>query len=139
VAPSTFAFVGNCRYNTSMKIALDIDGVITEYPEVFHQLSHALIKSNEIYVITNRDPDSVEEIKTELAAYGIRWDHLIITAKKAEAIMKFGVQMVYEDTDEYFLELPPSVCVCKVREPGNFNYQTKKWIYGKKTGENIDK
>jgi hypothetical protein len=39
-----------------MKIALDIDGCISQYPEFFRTLSHALCGSCIIVVLTNRIP-----------------------------------------------------------------------------------
>jgi hypothetical protein len=118
-----------------MKIALDIDGVISEYPAFFRILSNA--PGVEVFILTNRDPESREEIVAELNALRIRFDHLVITHDKALFIHLSGIEVLFENTDEYFQDVPPEVCVCKVREGGNFNYDTKKWIYGDKTGENV--
>lgn len=120
-----------------MKIALDIDGVINEYPAFFRLMSKALNQQAVIFVITNRDPESRESTAAELAHFGIYYDHLIITGDKAEFIIDNRVDVLFENTDEYFLKLPPTVCVCKVREPGNFNYETQRWVYGEKTGEQL--
>jgi hypothetical protein len=121
-----------------MKIALDIDGCITEYPEFFRALSACMSPIAEIYVITNRDPGTRAEITNELKDYGIHYKTLVITAEKAKYIIENDINVVFEDTDEYFLDLPESVCVLKVREPGNFDFETRKWIYGSKTGQTIE-
>jgi hypothetical protein len=61
-------------------------------------------------------------------------DRLIITARKADAIRRHAVEIFIDDTDEYFRDLPPKVCVLKVREPANFDFDQKKCIYGEKSG-----
>jgi hypothetical protein len=120
-----------------MKIALDIDGCITQYPKFFSMLSQCMKQQARIYVITNRDPGTRAQIEEELREYGVAFHELIITVDKAKFIMEHGIEVLYEDTDECFLELPSTVCVCKVREPGNFNYETRRWFYGPRTGEII--
>jgi hypothetical protein len=118
-----------------MKIAIDIDGVITEYPDFFRQFSQSMTESGaDIYIITNRDPTTRAEILEELREYAIDFNELVITANKAEYIVRNEIVVLFEDTDEYFLKLPPTVLVLKVREPGNFDYDEQKWVYGPKTG-----
>ncbi len=126
-----------------MKIAVDIDGCITEYPAVFAQLLEGMVPlaRHRVYILTNREPGTEKEIANELAGYGIKphmYAQIVITPDKADFIIKNGITLFFENTDEYFQKLPPSVCVMKVREDGNFNYETGKWIYGNKTGESID-
>ena len=120
-----------------MKIAIDLDNTITEYPEFFRVLCNLFCNGHEVFIITNRDPNSAAEVKAELAGLGITYHRLIITAQKATAIMEHGITVFFDDTDEYFLELPPEVCVLKVREPGNFDFDRKRWIYGDQTGYRI--
>ena|ERR1035437_6231648 len=127
-----------------MKIAIDIDGCITEYQDVFSKLLFSLSEvagENYITILTNREPGTERAISDELMKYEISpslYDEIVITSNKADYIIKNGIELFFENTDEYFQKLPPSVCVVKVREPGNFNYENGKWIYGKKTGESID-
>ena len=127
-----------------MKIGIDIDNTITASEESlkFFQIltasfTHAPV---EIYIITNRDPGTEKEVEQELQDLGICWDHLKITADKADYIIQEGITVYYDDTDEYFLSLPKSVCVFKIREEGNFDFNgNNKWLYGNKTGINVDK
>jgi hypothetical protein len=44
---------------------------------------------------------------------------VVFTADKVKYIVEQGVAVLFEDYDENFLELPESVCVCKVREREN--------------------
>jgi hypothetical protein len=119
----------------SLRVGIDIDGVITEYPDFFRQFSQSMTESGaDIYIITNRDPTTRAEILEELREYAIDFNELVITANKAEYIVRNEIVVLFEDTDEYFLKLPPTVLVLKVREPGNFDYDEQKWVYGPKTG-----
>ena len=124
-----------------MNIAIDIDGCITAYPQVFSTLLELLAFGTYSTIITNRTPGTEKEIAQELETYGIfeeDYDKIVITAEKAKYIIENNIELLIENTDEYFQNLPASVCVLKVREDGNFNFHTGKWIYGDKTGENID-
>lgn len=68
----------------------------------------------------------------------IRYNKLVLTADKAGYILKNGVQFLFEDTDEYYLMLPETITVFKIREPGNFDFAEKKWIGSKMTTKMID-
>ena len=122
-----------------MNIAIDMDNTIMQCPVFFRVLTQALAGQHAIHILTNRDPTRRAETVQELADFGIHYDHLRITAEKAVYIIDRGIEVFFEDTDEYFLELPESVAVFKMREPGNFNFQTQRWIYGDRTGERIGK
>ena len=121
-----------------MKIALDIDGCISQYPKFFRMLSHALCGHCTIIVLTNRDPAGRVETERDLEGWGVRYDAVVFTMDKVKYIVEQGVSVLFEDYDENFLDLPESVCVCKVREPENFNFDTKRWVYSEKTGERHD-
>lgn len=126
-----------------MKIGIDLDNTINENSTTisfFSFITNAMKGKWEIFIITNRDSHYREQTKTELAELGIYYDHLVITAEKANFIVENGISVYMDDTDEYFLELPESVVVFKIREAGNFDFTEgmHKWIYGDKTGVNID-
>ena len=60
--------------NNSLKIGLDIHGVIDTFPEKFKQLSYALAKDGaEVHIITGITRDST--VDEELARAGIRFTH----------------------------------------------------------------
>ncbi len=126
-----------------MKIGLDLDNTITSNPtsvEFFRILTKALIGDNNICIITDRDPAKREETEEELAVLGIRFNKLVITENKAQYILKNGIDVFFEDTDEYILELPENIVVYKAREAGNFDFSPKKqrWIGNSKTTRMID-
>jgi len=122
-----------------IKVAIDLDNTITEYPKFFSIITRALVPSIEVVILTNRENsvESKEKIKKILADLDIFYSKIVITAKKTEYVIKNDVNIFIDDTDEYFLNLPKSVCVLKIREPGNFDFDIKKWYYDDNTGENI--
>ena len=112
-----------------MKIALDLDNTITAYPKYFSLFSKAMKKVGcQIYILTNREPNTKDEIKNELNKLKITYDFIKITANKAQYILEQKINVFIEDTDEYFVNLPEEVLVLKIREAGNFNFEQKKWI-----------
>jgi len=120
----------------NMRIGIDLDNTITVSEQsirFFRGMTHLLLPEHEIHIITNRDPHTEKATKQELADLGIAYSKLIITGEKAEYVVKTGIQVLVEDTDEYFVDLPESVLVFKIREPGNFDFAEKKWIGSDKT------
>ena len=121
-----------------MKIAIDLDNTITYSPEFFRILTKALIAENDIFIITNRDPHTMEETEEELSVLGIRFNKVVLTGDKAEYIKENGIQVFIDDVDEYHLEIDENVLVFKIREPGNFDFAEKKWITSKRNSIFID-
>ncbi len=63
-----------------MRVALDIDGTITEKPEFFSLLSRAVRREGGmVYVVTSRlgTPEAEKETRKELLAWKIEFDELI--------------------------------------------------------------
>ena len=122
-----------------MKVAIDIDGVISAYPQFFAVLTNALKGKVEIYILSNRDPSeqSRKETEKELTEWGIWYEHLVILNKKSKVILEHEIDVFFENEDEQFISLPSSILVLKVREPGNFDFGSDRWIYGRKTGYEI--
>ena len=125
--------------NMSLKIGIDLDDTITYCEQFFSLMTNSMRDIAEIHIITNREqtPENKAEIEKELDALGIYHDHLEITANKTEYILNNGITVFFDDTDEYFLDLPESVRVFKMRETWNFDFENHKWIYNDKTGRNI--
>ena len=124
-----------------MRIGIDLDNCITANStsvEFFRTLTKALISDNDISIITNRDPHTMEETEEELSVLGIRFNKIVLTGDKAGYIREKGIQVYVDDTDENLLNLPENVLVFKIREPGNFDFPEKKWIGSKKTTKMID-
>ena len=122
-----------------LKIGIDLDDTITYCKTFFSMMTNAMQDMAEIYIITNREqtPENEVAIRKELDELGIRYHHLAVTDKKAEYILREGITVFFDDTDEYFLSLPESVTVFKTREPWNFNFENHVWLYNDKTGQHI--
>lgn len=121
-----------------MKIGIDLDNTITaskDSVEFFRVITHLLIPDHDIVILTNRSESDRENTEQELDVLGIRYNKLVLTADKAGYILKNGIQFLFEDTDEYFLEIPETVTVFKIREDGNFNFETHKWTSSYKNTE----
>lgn len=121
-----------------MRIGIDLDATITAYPEVFSRFTKAYKNAgHEIHIITDRPSDTENEIVEMLKELRIEYDFIKITQDKVSYILKQGIEVLYDDTDEYFLDLPEKVAVFKVREHYNFDFIEKKWRYSDRTGRKI--
>ena len=123
-----------------LKIGIDLDDTITYCPPFFSMMTSAMQNMVEIHIVTNREQTQESEagIRKELDELGICYHHLFVTDKKAEYILKEGITVFFDDTDEYFLNLPESVTVFKMREPWNFDFENHVWLYTDKTGKYIE-
>jgi hypothetical protein len=126
-----------------MKIGIDLDNCITasrNSQAFFSLMTNALKESAFVYIITNRE-NSAESLKStvsELGSMNIYFDHVEITADKEEFIIDKGITIYFDDTDEMYKNLPEEVVVFKIREPGNFDFDSGRWYYDSKTGIDID-
>ena len=124
-----------------MKIAIDLDNTITADKnsiEFFSVMTHLLIAEHRIYILTNTTPNTEQDIAEELDYLEIEYNEIVITANKADYITDHNITILFEDTDEYFLELGEEVTVFKIREFGNFDFAEKKWIGSNKTVKMVD-
>src|SRR5262249_35321204 len=115
-----------------MKVALDIDGTISEHPEFFAVLSSALrAAGHRVVVLTYRDPARAETTNAQLAAWGIGFDELVIAPSleaKGELCGALGIDLFFDDQDECIATVPEGVLVCKVRNGGNFDFARRQWL-----------
>jgi len=118
------------------KIGIDVDNTISAYPDVFSKLTLALSAFFEIHIITYRE--NREETVLYLKKMNIKYDKLALVDNKEDYILKNNIKLFIDDTDEFFQNLPQDICVLKIREDGNFDFNDKKWIYAAKTGRTID-
>ena len=125
-----------------MKIALDLDNTLNSSKtsiEFFSVLTHLLIAEHRIVIITDREPNTEQEIADELDYLGIEYSEIIITDKKAEYVRQQGITVFFENQDEFFLELgEEETIVFKIRESSNFDFSEKKWIGNNKTTKMLD-
>ena len=89
--------------NNSLKIGLDIHGVIDTFPEKFKQLSYALAKDGaEVHIITGITRDNT--IDEELAKAGIRFTHYFSIVEHLEAngdIIEWRGGLPHADRDKW--------------------------------------
>ena len=115
-----------------MKVALDIDGTISERPEFFALLSTALrAAGHQVVILSYRDPSRIEATRTHLSGWGIEFDELVIAPSleaKGELCGALGVDVFFDDQDECIVSVPETVLVCKVRNGGNFNFDRQRWL-----------
>jgi hypothetical protein len=115
-----------------MKVALDIDGTISEHPEFFALLSAALrAAGHHVLVLTYRDPTRDAATREQLASWGVVFDDLVIAGSleaKGELCGALGVDLFFDDQDECIAAVPERVLVCKVRNGGNFDFARQQWV-----------
>lgn len=117
-----------------MKIGVDLDATITAYPEFFSVFTKAMAQAgHEIHIITNRPTGTEEFVAAELAEHHITYHSVKITRDKANYVMAEGISVLFDDMDEYFVDLPETVAVFKVRQHYNFDFNEKKWQCSPKT------
>ena len=117
-------------------IGLDLDGCIDEAPDFFRLLSHVWL--GEVYVITYRTDQAKAE--AAVASLGIQADEVILVssfAEKAEIIAVKGISVYVDDQDEILQHIPEGVTVLKIRNGGNYDYESRKWLYSEQTGKMV--
>ncbi len=112
-----------------VKIAVDLDGTISEYPEFFKLFCKAMRKMGcRIYVVTDRPAGTEDLVAEQLQRYGVTYDRIKITGRKSRYVLDEGIEVLFDDVDDYFKDLPAEVAVFKVRQKYNFDFDEKKWI-----------
>jgi ribonucleotide monophosphatase NagD (HAD superfamily) len=83
---------------SSLKVALDVDGVITKAPEFFATLTAALRQAgHEVYILTDHDETLREAREEELAGWGVEYDCLVITRRKQAFFEDLEMDVALDD------------------------------------------
>lgn len=117
-------------------IGLDLDGCIDEALHFFAPLSHTW--PGDVYVITYRS--DYDKARQYVDSFGIRYTDLILVNRfedKAVVIKEKGIQIYFDDQDEMLMHIPENVTVLKVRNGGNYDSDSKQWLYSAVTGRLI--
>ncbi len=86
-----------------MKIAIDVDGVITEAPDFFSVLTRSLKADGHlVFIVTDFDEHFRKDREKELDEYGIAYDELVITADKEQFCRENNIDYAIDDDAEYF-------------------------------------
>jgi hypothetical protein len=126
-----------------INISIDIDGTInsTDTSISFFQIMTHLLHPDpdvSITVLTGREPGTESQIADELIKMNILFDKIVITDNKQKYIIDNDISVVFENEDESMKNLGKEILVLKVREEGNYNFQTYKWYGDQNTVEMID-
>jgi uncharacterized HAD superfamily protein len=115
-------------------LGIDLDGCVDEAPIFFSTLTHSW--PGKVVVITYRDDRGKAE--QFLKQHNIRWDELILVNsfdEKAKVIEEKGIGIYFDDQPEMLKDIPQGVAVMLVRNEGNYDFDTKKWMFSKNTGK----
>lgn len=89
-----------------MRFAFDVDGVITEMPDLFRVLTSALKSAgHEVLIVTDFDETFRKFRENELKDLGIVYDELIITPHKERLFKERSVDFAFDDDAEYYENL----------------------------------
>jgi hypothetical protein len=115
-----------------MRVGLDIDGLLDERPEFFALLTTALRAGGHfIAVLTYRDPARREHTEQQLAACGITFHELHFAralSDKGRLCRELYLDVYFDDQDECVVGVDEATTVFKIRNGGNFDFATKKWL-----------
>jgi hypothetical protein len=116
-------------------LGIDLDGTVDAAPDFFRFLSSSW--PGKVYIITFRD-DRVKAM-ADAARLGVQAEVVLVNSlqEKADRIRELGIKVFFDDMDEVLLHVPEDVAVFKVRNGGNFCFDTRKWLYSKQTGRQI--
>lgn len=120
-----------------MKILLDLDGTISYAPKFFALFTRAMKNCAEIHVVTYRLEHQRQDTIEELKRLNVFCHHLVLTKDKLRYVLENGIDVVFEDMDEFFRYMPESVTVFKIREAENFDFRSRRWVYDEHTGVDI--
>ena len=114
-------------------LGLDVDGVITDYVDIFKTLSNSW-PGLVIIVSFRSNYDNAVNLLNDL---GIYFDKLVLspTLDKSEIIKSEKISIYIDDQDECVQNIGDDVLVLKVRNGGNF--AEGKWLYSNRTGKLI--
>ncbi len=115
-----------------LRIALDIDGTLTEHYRFFSKLTNNLPNAK-FYIITGRGEEFSKSTKAELKRRCIKYEELYHIdptdwSAKGKACEKLRIDIFFEDQDEYIGNVPESVLVFKVRNDANFDFEEGRWL-----------
>jgi len=117
-----------------MRLALDLDGTITEHPAFFSKLSH--LWDDDVYILTYRsDMDSCIE---DCERYNIKYKEIILAYKgddtKAQEIERLGIEVFFDDMPECLVHVSKDVATFLVRNKDNFDHDNKQFLFTPDTG-----
>ena len=114
-------------------LGIDLDGCVDECPVFFQTLT--AVWPGDVVVITYRQDR--EKTVQDLKRFGIRYTRLELVNSleaKAGVIRDLGILTYFDDQPETLRDILPNVNVMLVRNEGNFDFETKQWLFSEQTG-----
>jgi hypothetical protein len=115
-----------------MRIGLDLDGLLDEYPEFFRFLTGALRAAGHyVGILTYRDPESRARTEASLAGWAIVYDEIHFATSlddKGRPCRELEIDIYFDDQDECLVGVDEETMVFKVRNGGNFDFKQRKWL-----------
>ena len=94
-----------------MNIGIDIDGTISSAPEFFSCLTRAFRQAgHRVYIITYREPMTVQATRNELALWGVEYDEIHLCGNMEEIGQWKAKIAAMLDLDVMFDDMPQSLC-----------------------------
>lgn len=115
---------------------IDLDGCVDELTTFFSLLTH--VWPGNVVVITFRSDRS--KAAADLERFGIHYNDLMLVNSfdaKAEVIAEKSVNVYFDDQPEMLKNIPEDVQVLLVRNGGNYDFETKHWLFSEKTGRMV--
>lgn len=117
-------------------IGIDVDGTIDQAPEFFSVLTNTW--PGDIHIITMRS--HMDELLHDLRSWNVKHTHIHLVDKfsdKGKIIDEHKLVMFFDDMPEVLQQVGEQYNVCLIRNEGNFNHETSKYIMSEKTAEII--
>lgn len=117
-------------------LGFDLDGTIDEAPDFFRELTR--IWPGPLYVVTYRE--NKEKAEADVERSGIRNVEVVLVdslQEKADVIQRLNIKVFFDDMDEVLMHIPEDVTVFKIRNGGNYCYQSRRWLYSQTTGKEL--
>lgn len=117
-------------------IGLDLDGTIDQAPQFFSHLSKCW--QGEVHIITYRSDR--QGVVRDLERYGVQSTHIHLVEsfeEKAKIAEQFQILMMFDDMPEVLKSFNVTQNVCLIRNEGNYDFESGRWMLSRKTGEII--
>jgi len=115
-------------------LGFDFDGTIDEAPAFFTELTRTW--TGPIYCVTYRE--DAAKVAADVEKIGLRNVEVVLVnsfAEKADVIKRLNIKVFFDDMDEVLMHIPADVIVFKIRNAGNYCFETQKWLYSSRTGK----
>jgi hypothetical protein len=84
-----------------------------------------------VVILTYRDPEREDATRAELAGWGIAFDDLVLAPSldaKGRLCEEHRIDIFFDDQDECIAPVPERTLVFKLRNGGNFDFDSRRWL-----------